>query len=260
MGQLSITFLGTGTSLGVPVIACNCNVCASTDARDKRTRSSIYVRTPEAAIVVDTGTDFREQCLREDIREVDAILLTHAHTDHIMGFDDLRPFCHPDRWIPIYGSAETLADLRRVFQFAFDGQKLHPGYIKPLPEPIDGPFSIGETEIVPLPVVHGRTTTFGFLFSRQGRKLAAYLSDCNSIPDPVLAQLEDVDTLIIDALRHTPHPTHLSVPEALEISRRIRARRTLFTHICHELPHDATERELPEGVRLAFDGLKIDLE
>ncbi len=259
MPNLTITFLGTGTSVGVPVIGCDCAVCASDDSRDKRTRSSIYVRTPECAWVVDTGTDFRTQCLRENVRALDAAVFTHAHTDHVMGFDDLRPFCPYPRGIPVHASPETMAGLRRVFEFAFNGKNRFPGYLRPEPVEIDGPFFLGKTELTPLPLRHGRFTVTGFLFTRDGEKLAAYLSDCNEVPDAVIEKIAGVRALIIDALRHKPHPTHLTVAEALEIARRVQPRETWFTHICHELGHAETEANLPPGVRLAYDGLRLEL-
>jgi phosphoribosyl 1,2-cyclic phosphate phosphodiesterase len=259
MPELAITFLGTGTSQGVPVIGCKCDVCSSQDMRDRRTRSSIYVRSPECAFVIDTSTDFREQCLREGVGELDAVVYTHSHTDHIMGFDDLRPFCYGGRTIPIYGSEETLRDLRRVFQFAFNGENCFPGYIRPEAHVIDGSFTLGKTELTPLRVPHGRFIVNGYLFSRNGERLAAYLSDCSGVPEPVIEAISGVRVLIIDALRHKPHPTHLTVVQAIEISRRVNARETWFTHMCHDLPHKTTNAALPENVRLAHDGLKLEL-
>ena len=260
MGDFRVTFLGTGTSQGVPMIACDCPVCSSPDARDKRTRSSIYVETPEAAFVVDTGPDFRTQCLRERVRRLDAVVYTHAHTDHIMGFDDLRRFCDllPDNTMPIYASPETMADLQRVFRFAFDGSARFPGYIRPEPHLITGPFYVGETEITPLPVPHGRIHVNGYLFTRGGRRLLAYFSDCKDVPAPVRARVAGVKTLVLDALRHRPHPTHMSLDEALEVSAALRPQQTYLTHLCHDLGHAETEKILPDHVRVAYDGLKIE--
>lgn len=259
MPQLTITFLGTGTSQGVPMIGCGCAVCASDDPRDKRTRSSIFVETPECSFVVDTGPEFRVQCLREKIARLDAVVYTHAHTDHIMGFDDLRAFCHGARPMPMYASAETMADLQRVFAFAFDGKNQFPGYVLPAPHVIAAPFFLGETEVTPLPVKHGRARVDGFLFTRRGEKLAAYLSDCKTVADAVVERIRGVRALIVDALRHREHPTHMSVREALALAEKVRPERTWFTHICHELGHAATEAALPGNVRVAFDGLKLDL-
>ncbi|HEY2800424.1 MAG TPA: MBL fold metallo-hydrolase [Chthoniobacterales bacterium] len=242
------------------MIRCNCAVCRSSDPRDQRTRASIYLETPELAFVVDTGTDFRIQCLRENIWHVDAVLFTHSHTDHVMGFDDLRRFASPRGGrMPVYASAETMADLERVYEFAFKTVSPWPGYLKPEPHIVCGPFSLGNTLITPLPVPHGSSETNGYLFTRAGVKLVAYLSDCSAVPDEIVRRIEGVKLLIIDALRQKPHPTHLSVDQALEIAARVRPKRTLFTHICHELAQ-SDEAALPPGAGLAYDGLKLELE
>ncbi|HMG03866.1 MAG TPA: MBL fold metallo-hydrolase [Chthoniobacterales bacterium] len=254
--QLSLTFLGTGTSLGVPVIGCDCEVCHSPDSRDQRLRSSIYLKTPEYAWVVDTGTDFRAQALRENIRRLDAVVFTHSHTDHIMGFDDLRRYSHDLGSIPVYASAETMRDLQRVYEFAFNGLNRFPGYLVPVPHIIDGPFLLGKTLLTPLPVPHGHSLVNGYLFSREGEKLVAYLSDCSSVPEEIVREIVGVRVLIIDALRRKPHPTHLSVDQALEVAVKVRPLQTLFTHISHELSQ-ASEAELPAGVGIAYDGLKL---
>ena len=261
MPDLHITFLGTGTSQGVPMIGCHCPVCSSSDPRDSRTRSSVFVRTPEAAFVVDTGPDFRQQCLRENLSWLDAVVYTHPHTDHIMGFDDLRRFCdlQPTGKLPIYASPHTMADIQRVFRFAFDENVRFPGYIHPVPHLVKGPFRIGETELTPLPVPHGSITVNGYLFSRGGRKLFAYLSDCKAVPAEVRAQIAGVEALALDALRFRPHPTHMSLGEALEVSAAVRPRRTYLTHLCHDLGHVETQKIVPEGVYVAYDGLQIEL-
>ena len=259
MAELILTFLGTGTSQGVPLIGCDCAVCTSADPRDRRSRSSVYIQSPEFSWVIDTGNDFRCQCLREKIKRLDAVVYTHSHTDHIMGFDDLRVFCLKGDKIPIYASHETMADLKRVFNFAFNGENLFPGYILPEPHEVVGPFMLGETELTPLPIKHGRARVNGYLLCRKGRRLLAYLSDCKEVPEDVIRQIEGVDILIIDALRHRIHPTHLNVAEALEIVGRVQPGQTWFTHLCHELSHAETEQALPAGVRIAYDGLKLQL-
>jgi phosphoribosyl 1,2-cyclic phosphate phosphodiesterase len=256
--QLTLTFLGTGTSQGVPAIGCDCEVCQSSDPRDKRLRSSIYVQTPESAWVVDTGTDFRTQALRENIRHLDAVVFTHSHTDHIMGFDDLRRYSHDLGSIPVYASAATMRDLARVYEFAFNGLNRFPGYLVPEPHIVEGPFQLGKTTLTPLPVPHGKSMVNGYLFSRNGEKLVAYLSDCSGVPDEIVGEIAGTKVLIIDALRHRPHPTHLSVEQALEVAAKVQPEQTLFTHICHELPQ-STEAELPPGVGIAYDGLKLHL-
>ncbi len=239
------------------MIGCDCDVCSSTDARDKRLRSSVYIETPETAFVIDTGTDFRTQALRENIRRVDAVVFTHSHTDHIMGFDDLRRFSWERGSMPVYASAETMADLERVYLFAFQALNPFPGYLKPEPHIICGPFRLGETTLTPLPVPHGNSEVNGYLLECDGRKLVAYLSDCSSVPVAIVRKIEGVEYLIIDALREKPHPTHLSVAQAREVAARVRPRTTYFTHIAHELPA-AFETTLPPDVRLAYDGLQLE--
>ncbi len=257
MAELTITFLGTGTSQGVPMIGCDCEVCTSADPRDQRTRSSIYVETPEASWVVDTGPDFRTQALRERIRRVDAVVYTHSHTDHIMGFDDLRPFCHGGHDLPIYAAEETMRDLERVFVFAFNGENRWPGYVRPLPHIIDAEFTLGDTTVTPLPVKHGRARVNGYLFTRAGVPVAAYLSDCKEVPTSVVERIAGVRHLIVDALRQAPHPTHMNVSEALALAEKVAPAHTWFTHLCHDQRHADLEPTLPAGTRIAFDGLKL---
>ena len=250
------------------MIGCDCAVCRSSDPRDKRLRSSVYIETPETAFIVDTGTDFRTQALRENIRRVDAVVFTHSHTDHIMGFDDLRRFSWQRGSMPVYASTKTMADLERVFMFAFKGTNPFPGYLKPEPHLISGPFRLGETTITPLPVPHGNAEVNGYLFSRSyrntnlqsvrqhDRKLIAYLSDCSAVPDEIAQEILGVECLIIDALREKPHPTHLSVAQALEVATRVEPKETYFIHIAHELAQ-SFEQNLPPHNHIAYDGLKL---
>jgi phosphoribosyl 1,2-cyclic phosphate phosphodiesterase len=260
------------------MIGCDCDVCRSPDPRNNRLRSSIYVETPERSFVVDTGTDFRTQALRENIRNLDAVIFTHSHTDHIMGFDDLRRFSHARGSMPVYASPETMQDLERVFRFAFNTSNPVPYYLKPEPHVIDGPFKLGETLITPLPVPHGDSIVNGYLFSRPRNmdlqsvrpaelhsaepatfeKLVAYLSDCSAVPDAIVDLIAGVKVLIIDALRDRPHPTHLSVGQALAVAAWVKPEATYFTHICHDLPQSAESR-LPTGAHIAYDGLKLRL-
>jgi phosphoribosyl 1,2-cyclic phosphate phosphodiesterase len=258
---LEITFLGTGTSQGVPMIACDCAVCRSVDPRDTRLRTAARIRTPEIEFLIDTPPDFRTQALQQGIRRVDAVLYTHAHTDHLMGFDDLRRFCElQDRDMPIHATAEVLGDVKRVFSFAFaDKGPAFRNYIRPMACEIKGPFTLGDLEVVPVQLPHGRFETTGFVFSQGGRRLLAYFTDCNAVPEMAREAASDVEVLVIDALRHRSHPTHMSVTEATAAARAIRAKRTFFTHMSHDLGHAETEAVLPADVRLAFDGLKIHI-
>jgi phosphoribosyl 1,2-cyclic phosphate phosphodiesterase len=240
------------------MIACDCEVCRSEDPRDKRLRASIYVETPECAWVVDTGADFRTQALRAGLRRLDAAIFTHSHTDHIMGFDDLRRFSSFRGSMPIYAPAQTMEDLQRVFRFAFEEPGKYPWYLTPEPHLVVGPFELGATLITPLPVPHGDSVVYGYLFSRGGRKLVAYLSDCSALPDEMAEIIRGVDVLIIDALREKPHPTHLNVSGAIEAAARVQPGVTYFTHIAHELAH-AAEAELPPKTFIAYDELKLEL-
>jgi len=260
MSDFAITFLGTGTSVGVPMVGCDCETCTSEDPRDNRMRSSIYVETPDVRILVDTGPDLRMQCLREKISHVDAVIFTHAHMDHVVGFDDLRRFSvGADATLDIYALPETMADIQRMFAFAFNGENRYPGYIKPEPHLIEGAFELGDLRITPLPVQHGKVPTIGFLFEREGRKIAAYAADCKTFSEAALEAMAGVETLIIDALRHTPHVTHMNFEEALAVVDRIKPQQTWFTHIADEILHSREDPLLPDGVRIAYDGLKLKL-
>jgi len=258
MGEMEITFLGTGTSHGIPVIACSCRVCHSPDPRDKRLRTAILVRTPETVFCVDTPPDFRTQCLREGILRLDAAIYTHSHSDHVLGFDDLRRFCEvEDKRIPVYGAAQTLKDLARVFQYAFEERQIIRNYVRPDPRVISGPFDLGKTTIVPVELPHGRATTNGLIFQRGGRNLLAYMTDCQAVPPEAVEAAKGVDVLVIDALRHASHSTHLTVSQAMEVARQIRPKKTFFIHMCHDLGHAETEAGLPDNIRLSYDGLHI---
>lgn len=260
MAELAITFLGTGTSQGVPFVACDCRVCRSADNRDRRLRSSILVESETTTLLVDTTPDFRTQALRHGLRHLDAAVFTHSHTDHVAGFDDLRRFCElSDRAMPVYASPHTMAELRRMFYYAFDGQHAYRNYVRPDPREVTGPFRVGDIDLAPAEVPHGKMLVYGYIFSRSGRKLAAYFSDCHHVPPDVIAEIRDIPVLVIDALRHEPHPSHLSLREALEVAAAANARRTFFTHVGHDLGHAETEAILPENVRLAYDGLRVEI-
>jgi len=252
-----VTVLGSGTSHGVPVIGCDCAVCTSTDPHDVRLRPSIVVEVPDRALfVVDTTPDFRQQALRHRLRRIDAVLFTHAHADHILGFDELRRFnTLQGAAIPAYANQEAWDVLKRSFYYAFDGlPRLGGGVPQVIDIVADRPFTVGGVRVTPVPVWHGTLPVLGF---RLGR--FAYVTDCSRIPDESWRLLEGLDTLILGALRDEPHPTHFTVAEALDAVARLAPRQTFLTHMTHDLGHAATNARLPAGVELAYDGLVLDV-
>lgn len=256
---MKITFLGTGTSQGVPMIGCDCAVCRSNDPRDRRTRSSIFIEDT-VNILVDTSPDFWAQAIRENIKSLDAVLITHAHADHIMGFDDLRRFCEVSgRSMPVYAAPKTMARLKQIFYYAFEGKPVAPGYLYCEAHEAQGKFKLGEVEILSFPLPHGPVTTLGFIFARDGRKRMAYFNDCKGITEEAMREIEDIPVLIIDALRDKPHPSHLTIAESIAISRKARAQKTYFTHLTHEKSHVQRQSEAPDGIFISYDGLQIEL-
>ena len=271
---MRVTFLGTGTSHGVPAIGCDCAVCHSADPRDRRLRPSILIdlegnRNPASSaspiadavrfVLVDTSTDLRAQALGNDVRRVDAILFTHSHADHVFGLDDVRRYNQMQQGaIACYADAGTLESLKRMFAYVFEPPRQRGGGIPQLSLfRIAGPMTLGGVEIVPVPLFHGRLPVLGFRIGA-----FAYLTDCNRIPDeswPLLTDHGGVRTVILDALRHRPHSTHFSVSEAVDVVARLGAERAYFTHICHDLAHAETNAHLPAGVELAYDGLVLDI-
>ena len=240
------------------MIGCACATCRSTDARDRRLRPSIYVEVERGpAVLVDTATDLRQQALSHNLSRVDAILYTHSHADHVMGIDEVRRFNMLQKaMIPAYADERTAADLRRTFGYIFDPPDELGGGIPQIElRIIDGPFALGALGITPVKIFHGRRPILGFRFGS-----FAYLTDCSGIPEESFPDLADLDVLVLDALRHRPHPTHYTVGEALQVVDRVRPKRTFFTHICHDLPHAATNAALPRGVELAFDGLIVNVD
>ena len=255
--KATLTVLGSGTSMGVPTIGCDCAVCHSTDPRDRRTRPSVMIEYAGKVVLIDTTPDFYAQAIRERITQVDAVLYTHTHADHILGIDDLRPlsFRHKPNNLPLYAKPEAAEFLRNMFRYIFDADYKFGGLARVELKPIDGAFELFGSRVAPVPVIHGEAEIFGFRFGSM-----AYLTDFSEVPEASFRQLEGLDVLFLDALRHTPHPTHSTVANSLKIADRVQAKRVFFTHICHDLPHEATNRDLPAHVRLAFDGMKLEFE
>ena len=240
------------------MIGCDCSVCQSKDPRDHRTRTSLLVKTPELHFVIDTSPDFRTQCLREKITRLDAALITHPHTDHIMGFDDMRRFCEiQDRKMPVFASDATMAQLSATFRYAFDDPQPWKNYLRLAPQIVCGPFQLGETTVVPVELPHGKINTTGYVFHRGGRKLLAYFTDCSSVPPAAAEAASGVEVLVLDALRDLPHPTHMTFDQALEAIHQMNPKRSYLTHLCHDVSHSSKEATLPEECRLAYDGLMI---
>ena len=251
----TVTILGSGTSTGVPVVGCSCAVCTSRDPRNSRTRCSVLIAHQGRNILIDTTTDLRQQSLREKIERIDAVLYTHTHADHVHGIDDLRPFNFiAGQAIPIYGSGETLASIRRNFAYIFD-EELEEGYRPQLePREITGPFDLFGLSVEPIDLHHGCGRSLGFRIGP-----FAYLTDCSAIPEASEQRLQGLEVLVIDGLRFRPHSTHLNITQASEIASRLGVPRTLLTHLSHEVEHAGCSKELPEGVELAFDGQQIEL-
>src|SRR3954447_2178136 len=252
----SILVLGSGTSVGVPMVGCHCKVCTSSDSRDRRLRPSVLVRLGAKRLLIDTSPDLRYQALRYGIDRIDGILYTHAHADHILGLDDVRPFNFMQKQaIPIFASQDAWETIERTFRYVFDVSpsessrpRLCPTLFK------EERFFAAGVEILPIPVSHGRTTIHGFRFGD-----CAYLTDHSAIPEASLAKLQGLDVLFLDALRHNPHPTHSTVEESLRTVALLKPRRAYFTHISHDLLHAAVEARLPQNVRIAYDGLQIPI-
>jgi phosphoribosyl 1,2-cyclic phosphate phosphodiesterase len=256
----TLTVLGSGTSMGVPTIGCDCAVCNSTDPHDRRLRPSVMVQYDGRLVLIDTTPDFREQALRNGIRKIDAVLYTHGHADHILGLDDVRPLSFPrvtgGPKVPLYANQSTSRVLRHVFKYIFDDDYKFGSIAQVQLHEIDGkPLELFGATFTPVPVIHGEAEIYGYRFGS-----AAYLTDFSEIPEKSMEMLHGLDILFLDALRHKPHPTHSTVENSLSIVDRLKPKRTFFTHISHDLAHEATNRALPAGVQLAHDGLQLEFE
>jgi phosphoribosyl 1,2-cyclic phosphate phosphodiesterase len=254
---VKITVLGSGTSVGVPTIGCHCAVCTSTDPRDNRLRPSILISYDGYNVLVDTTPDFRTQALRAGLDHLSAVIFTHAHADHVMGLDDVRPFnFRQSGEIPIYAAPETMAAVRRCFPYIFDRVETKTNVPHIDPRLIDGSaFDLFGLEFLPIPILHGRQTIYGFRFGN-----AAYLTDHSEIPESSMQLLRGLDVIFLDALRYKPHPTHSTVERSTKTVETLGVRRAFFTHICHDLGHERAESMLPPHIRLAYDGLELVVE
>jgi phosphoribosyl 1,2-cyclic phosphate phosphodiesterase len=253
---MRVILLGCATSTGVPIIGCNCAVCTSTHPRNKRTRSSLFVQSRGKNILIDTAPDLRFQALAHNITRLDAVLYTHSHADHTHGIDELRTYNFVNNMvIPCYGSPETVENIKTNFRYIFDGSYSASG--KPQLEitPVTTEFDLQGVRIIPVEIEHANWIIFGYRIGNM-----AYLTDCSGIPEESMKKLKGLDLLIISALRYTPHPSHLSVEQAVEVIRRINPRLAVFTHMGHELDYEELSGRLPEGVMAGYDGMTFELD
>jgi phosphoribosyl 1,2-cyclic phosphate phosphodiesterase len=250
---MRITFLGTGTSVGVPAVGCDCETCLSDDSRDKRLRTSVLIEHDGKNIVVDASTDFRQQALRAGLKRLEAILFTHSHADHCFGLDDARPLMFRHGAIACFATEDTWEGLRRIYSYVFEPAP-YPGLPRIVPHRIEGDFNLLGLDVEPLVVIHGRLPVTAY---RVGG--FAYVTDCNYIPDETCARLLGLDLLVIDALRFKKHPTHMSLADSLGYIEKLKPRRALLTHISHDMKHEETSGHLPAGVEIAYDGLTLEM-
>jgi phosphoribosyl 1,2-cyclic phosphate phosphodiesterase len=255
MAEVELLFLGTGTSAGVPMIGCHCEVCTSPDPRDKRMRASVLISTGSTSVLVDSTPEVRLQCVAHDIDSIDAVVYTHAHADHIMGLDDLRRF-NALRGGPLdlWADDQTHEALSRCFGYAFQEPSPEAKVFRPhmIWRRIDGPFRIGPATWTPIPLLHGKQPVLGFRIGR-----LAYCTDVSCIPEPSFELLRDLDVLVLDALQFKAHVTHFNLEQAMEAAASIGAKRTYFTHIAHQMAHESTNKLLPPNIELSYDGLRV---
>jgi phosphoribosyl 1,2-cyclic phosphate phosphodiesterase len=259
---MELIFFGTGTSQGVPMIACDCPVCRSTDPRNRRTRASVHVVMDGLHIQVDAAQEFRLQCLRENVRQLDLFILTHGHTDHITGMDDLRRFCDllGGEGLPVYSTAEGISRVLAIYPYAIMERPVVKGYpafkLKELPPVLELPQGTIQSTLLP----HGGINTLGLIFTERstGQKLA-YYTDCKRVPREAIALARGSNLVVLDGLRPLPHPSHMSIPEAVAVAQEIAAPRTLLTHLTHLSDHALLAAELPAGIEPAYDGLRVKL-
>ncbi len=252
---MKVTFLGTGTSHGIPVIGCSCRVCRSDDPKDSRWRASVYIANDQESLVIDTPPEFRLQMLRARITSLHAVCFTHGHADHVFGIDDLRTFTR-EQTLPLYADRDTLLSMQKRFDYLFSEHSFCGSRIADLHlQDIDASQPVlGGMPVIPVPVLHGRQRITGYRIGP-----FAYLTDCSGLPDESWGLLEDLEVLVIGALRYRPHPTHYSIPQVLEVIKELNPRIAYLTHMCHDVSHAELERKLPHSVRPAFDGLTIEL-
>lgn len=251
--------MGTGTSVGVPMIGCDCSVCKSNNPKDRRMRSGLYVEAGGKTFVIDTSPDFREQALKYNIRHIDCVFFTHSHADHIFGFDDIRRFnTIQKQLIFAYAASETVADLSRIFDYVMP--KKVSGLYRPLIEfkVLESAMPVGNAVVEPLPVKHGNKYTQGYLIS-ENEKSFAYIPDCIEIPGTTFEKIKGVDIMVLDGLRRTPHPTHFTIQQSVEQLQKIGAKKSYLTHICHDMSHDDLEKILPANIYPAYDGMVEEL-
>ncbi len=257
---MKVLFLGSGTSTGVPVIGCECPVCRSENPRNKRLRSSILVRTETTTLLVDSCPDLRLQALRYQLSAIDAVIYTHEHLDHTVGFDEMRAFCWArEGGLPLYAGTGCLAHLRRMFGWAFSPENTYRGYIRPEAHDHAGrPFVVGDIMVTPVPVIHATVETYGYVFEHDGKRFG-YVPDIQEMPAASRPLLQGVDVLAMDGLRYRPHRTHFTVDDTVALMKELEVSQGYLTHCGHEVEYEALCRYLPTGILPAYDGLEVEL-